>query len=404
LIVANVVTDAVRVKPGPVLATRFGEARGFVMRPSHLARRLAATYIKDVRGEPIQMTRLRIKISAALGMALAVGMLVVAPAEARRGGSFGSRGSRTYSAPAPSATAPGSVAPVQRSMTSPSGAPGGAYAPQPGMPGYAGYQPGYGFGGGPFGRSPFGGFMGGLVAGGLIGGLFGHHWGGGWGGNGWGGGGGGLLTILIQLLVLFLVVSFVMRLIRRRGGNSAFEQPAYGGGPQPFAGAGAGFGGGPFGGTGFGGGPAAAPYVPTTGPSWEIPITPQDQATFESLLKEIQDAFGREDYAALREHCTPEIVSYLSEELSENATHGRKNEVSGTRLLQADVGEAWREKDVEYATAAMRYESVDLMRDRTSGAVLSGDPETPSQTTELWTFARQIGGPWKLSAIQDAKA
>jgi predicted lipid-binding transport protein (Tim44 family) len=345
------------------------------------------------------MTRLRTRISAALGIALAIGMLVAAPADARRGGSFGSRGSRTYSAPAPTATAPGSAAPVQRSMTSPSTAPGGAFAPRPGMPGYSGYQPGFG---GPFGRSPFGGFMGGLVAGGLIGGLLGHGWGGGWGGGGWGGGGGGLLTIVIQLLILFFIVTLAMRFFRRRSGNSAFEAPAYGGGPQSFGGAGAGFGGGPFGGTGFGGGPAAAPYVPTTA-GWEIPITAQDQATFESLLTEIQDAFGHEDYARLREHCTPEIVSYLSEELSDNATHGRKNEVTGTRLLQADVGEAWREGDVEYATAAMRYESIDLMRDRTSGAVLSGDPNTPSQTTELWTFARQVGGPWKLSAIQDAK-
>ena len=348
------------------------------------------------------MTRLRTRISAALGIALALGMLVAAPADARRGGSFGSRGSRTYSAPAPTATAPGAVAPMQRSMTSPTAAPGGAYAPRPGMPGYSGYQPGCGSGfGGPFGRSPFGGFMGGLVAGGLIGGLMGHGWGGGWGGSGWGGGGGGLFTILIQLMILFFIVTLAMRFFRRR---SAYQASAYGDGPSAFAGAGPGFGGGPFGGTGFGGGPAAQPYVPTTGPGWEIPITPQDQATFESLLKDVQDAFGREDYSALREHCTPEIVSYLSEELSENATHGRRNEVSGTRLLQADVGEAWRENDVEYATAAMRYESVDLMRDRTTGAVLSGDPNTPSQTTELWTFARQVGGPWKLSAIQDAKA
>ncbi|HXA41229.1 MAG TPA: TIM44-like domain-containing protein [Phenylobacterium sp.] len=350
------------------------------------------------------MTRLRTRIAAALGMALAVAMLAAAPADARRGGSFGSRGSRTYSAPSSTATSPGYVAPVQRSMTSPSAAPGGAFAPRPGMPGYSGYQPGYGYGG-PFGRSPFGGFMGGLVAGGLIGGLLGHGFGGGWGGGGWGGGGGGLLTIVIQLLVLFLIVTLAMRFFRRRSaGYSPFEAPAYDGGPQPFATPGPGFGGGPFGGTGFGGGPAAQPYVPTTGPAWEIPITAQDQATFESLLKEIQDAFGREDYAGLRERCTPEVMSYLSEELSENATHGRRNEVTGTRLLQADVGEAWRENDVEYATAAMRYESIDLMRDRASGAVLSGDPNTPSQTTELWTFARQVGGPWKLSAIQDAKA
>jgi predicted lipid-binding transport protein (Tim44 family) len=273
-------------------------------------------------------------------------------------------------------------------MTAPGA--GGAYAPRPGMPGYAGYQPG--FGGGLFGaRGGMGGFFGGLVAGGLIGGLFGHGWGGGWGGNGWGGGGGGILTILIQLLILGFIINLVLRLVRRRSaGYSAFDaQPAFGG---P-----AGYGG------GFGGGPSAAPFVPTTGPAWDIPISPQDQAQFETLLKEVQDCFGREDYAGLRERCTPEVVSFLSEELSENATHGRRNEVTGTRLLQADVGEAWREGDVDYATAAMRYESIDIMRDRTTGAVLSGDPNTPSQTTELWTFARHIGGAWKLSAIQETR-
>jgi predicted lipid-binding transport protein (Tim44 family) len=346
------------------------------------------------------MTTLRSRFAAALGIAMAIGMLAAQPADARRGGSFGSRGSRTYSAPSPTATSPGYAAPVQRSMTAPGTAPGaatqpgGAYAPRPGMPGYAG-----GYGAGPFGGFRGGGFLGGLVAGGLIGGLMGHGWGGGWGG--YGGGGGGFLTIVIQLIVLFLIVSLVSRFFfrRRSPAFSPFEaqQPAYGGA--------AGFGG-PLGaqggGGGFGAGPAAAPYVPTTGPAWEIPIEPQDQATFETLLKEVQDAFGREDYAALRERCTPEVMGYLAEELSDNATHGKKNEVTGTRLLQADVGEAWRENDTDYATAAMRYESIDLMRDRTSGAVLSGDPNTPSQTTELWTFARHIGGPWKLSAIQEA--
>jgi predicted lipid-binding transport protein (Tim44 family) len=343
------------------------------------------------------MTRLRSKLGAAFGIALALSAMVAEPADARRGGSFGSRGARTYSQPASTSTSPGYVPPVQRSMTPPGAAgvqPGGAYAPRPGMPGYAG--------GGAFGASrPFGGgFLGGLVAGGLIGGLMGHGFGGGWGGGYGGGGFGGgmgILTILIQLAVLFFVGSFLLRLFRRRSGP-AFASP-FEAQPSPYGG---GFGGAMGGGgSGFGAAPAA-PYVPTTGPAWEIPITAQDQAAFETLLKEVQDAFGREDYAGLRARCTPEIMGYLAEELSDNATHGKKNEVTGTHLLQADVGEAWREGDVDYATAAMRYESIDLMRDRTSGAVLSGDPNTPSQTTELWTFARHLGGDWKLSAIQEA--
>ncbi|HEY2358617.1 MAG TPA: TIM44-like domain-containing protein [Phenylobacterium sp.] len=338
------------------------------------------------------MASLRSRIGAALGVALALGMLVAEPADARRGGSFGSRGSRTYSQPRQTETAPGYVPPVQRSMTPQSGPgaqPGGAYAPQPGQPGYAYNRPASRFGG------MGGGFLGGLLAGGLIGGLMGHGWGGGWGG---GGGGMGFLTILIQLGILFFVASWLLRRFARPKASAfmPWDQPkaAYGG-PQGFQDTGLG--------GGFGSSPApASSYVPTSGPAWEIPITPQDQQTFETLLKEIQDAFGREDYAALRDRCTPEVMSYLAEELSDNATHGRRNEVTSTRLLKADVGEAWREGSVDYATAAMRYESIDLMRDRTSGAVLSGDPNTPSQTTELWTFARQTGGAWKLSAIQEA--
>ena len=67
------------------------------------------------------MTRLRSPrrsgLAAAFGVALALGMLIADPADARRGGSFGSRGTRTYSQPRSTSTAPGYVPPVQRSMT-----------------------------------------------------------------------------------------------------------------------------------------------------------------------------------------------------------------------------------------------------------------------------------------------
>ena len=265
------------------------------------------------------------------------------------------------------------------------------------MPGYAGYRPTFNGYYNPFGGFRGGGFLGGLVAGGLIGGLMGHGWGGGWGGYGYGGGGGGFLTIIIQLLILFFIVNLVMRIFRRRSAAySPYEaEPAFGG-PQPFGG-------------GLGGRLRRRPGARRAFRAHHRPglgdphHAPGPGHASKPCCSEVQDAFGREDYAALRERCTPEIVSYLSEELSENATHGRRNEVTGTHLIQADVGEAWREGDTEYATVAMKYESIDLMRDRTTGAVLIGDPNTPSQTTELWTFARHTGGPWKLSAIQDAK-
>ncbi|HEV2532077.1 TIM44-like domain-containing protein, partial [Phenylobacterium sp.] len=157
-------------------------------------------------------------------------------------------------------------------------------------------------------------------------------------------------------------------------------------GPAPQAG--------PWGG-GFAG--AGQSYSPAD----EIAVSSSDRAAFEQLLKDVQSAFGREDYGALRAVTTPEVMGYLAEELSDNATHGRKNEVSAVRLIRSDVSEAWREGDADYATLALNYESIDVMRDRTTGAVLSGDANKPTSTTELWTFVRHAGGPWKLSAIQE---
>src|SRR6185312_11629509 len=153
------------------------------------------------------MTRLRSTLAGALSAALAISLIATAPAEARRGGSFGSRGFRTYSAPRPTASTPGYVAPVQRSMTPRT--PGGF------QPAAGAYAPGYAY---PQRRPGFGGgLVGGLVAGGLIGAMMGHGfgWGGGYGG--WGGGFGmGLFATLIQLLVLGFVISFLVGLFRRR--------------------------------------------------------------------------------------------------------------------------------------------------------------------------------------------
>src|SRR5262245_38704950 len=61
-------------------------------------------------------------ILAALAVAAVVTM-VVSDADARPRSSMGSRGSKTFSAPPPTATAPNAAAPINRSMTQP-GTPG----------------------------------------------------------------------------------------------------------------------------------------------------------------------------------------------------------------------------------------------------------------------------------------
>ena len=347
----------------------------------------------------------RLRLSALLASLMLVFSLVaVDHADARRGGSFGSRGFRTFQSAPATRTAP-SVAPVQRSMTPNSAAPA---------------QPGVSTAGTQGMRRPglFGGMAGGLLGGLALGGLFGMMM-----GNGFGGAG-GFLALIVQMLLIGVGISFLMRFFRNRSGASALGggQPSggvsesdrrapYDPGPTRYA-SGASSGGSnssgfsiPSIGSRASGASAYGAAGAATGgsadPSDEIGITDGDLEQFEQKLQEVQAAFSREDYGALRRITTPEVMSYLAEELSENATHGKQNAVTDVKLLQGDLSEAWREDGTDYASVAMRYSSVDVMRDRATGSVIEGDDGQATETTELWTFVRGRGEPWKLSAIQE---
>ncbi len=335
---------------------------------------------------------------AALG--IAVSLVAVDFAEARRGGSsFGSRGSRTYSAPATTNTAPGAATGINRSMTP--NTQQNAATPANGMGAQAAQQQ----------RRPgmFGGMAGGLLGGLALGGLFGMMMGNGFGGMA------GFMGMLLQIALIGGLAMLAFRFFARRQQQAAGPAGGYGSqrnahdAPRGSNGNAGGNGGQPgfriptMGGGAAAGAAAAAAAPRQAGPQTdEIGITDRDLTQFEKLLQDVQGAYGAEDYAKLRDLTTPEAMSYLAEELGENATAGVKNDVKDIQLLQGDLSEAWRENGQEYATVAMRYSSIDIMRDRNTGAVVEGDERTPSETVEVWTFVRKTAGEWKLSAIQGA--
>src|SRR5262249_25460448 len=214
---------------------------------------------------------------------------------------------------------------------------------------------------------------------GLLGLLFGHGLSGGMGGIA------SVVGLLLQIALVFIVARLIWGWWQRR------HAPAYAGAPmmrdasQGYQSQG-----------GYAGGAASM-----AGTSLEI--GPSDYDTFERLLGEVETAYGAEDLNALRQHTTPEMMSYFSEELARNASNGVVNRISDVKLLQGDLAEAWREGDAEYATVAMRYALKDTYVERASGRVVEGDPEHVTEVTELWTFRRSHGGAWLLTAIQQPR-
>jgi len=293
-------------------------------------------------------------------------VLVASDADARAGraGSLGSRGARSFSTTPPTATAPTGGSSLQRTTAQ----PGQTGAASPGL--FGGYfnRPGL-----------FGGLLGGFLGAGLLGLLLGH---------GLFGGMGGIASVFGLILQIVLVV-FVARLIW--GWWQRRQTPAYAGGPM-MRGLSPGY-------EGHGGGYGSAGGAP----GGTIAIGPADYNAFERLLGEVEIAYGAEDLNALRQRATPEMVSYFADELAQNASNGVVNRISDVKLLQGDLAEAWREGDAEYATVAMRYALKDTYVERASGRVVEGDPERPTEVTELWTFRRSHGGAWLLTAIQQTR-
>ncbi|HVY59529.1 MAG TPA: TIM44-like domain-containing protein [Xanthobacteraceae bacterium] len=307
-----------------------------------------------------------LRASAAVLSVVAALAFLVGEADARAGGgaSFGSRGARTFSAPPSTRTAP-SASPIQRSITQPS-------SPNVRTPSTASS-------GGLFGRP---GLLGGLAAGflgaGLFGLLFGHGLFGGLGGFA------SLIGLLIQIGLVVVVARLVWAWWQRR------NQPAFAGGPMLRD-----IGANGRGPDASGAGGSASAARGTAG------LTAADFDTFERLLGDIQRAYAAEDLNALRAYVTPEMLSYFSEELSQNASRGVVNQISDVKLLQGDLAESWREGGVDYATVAMRFSLVDRLVERATGRLVEGS-NAPQEATELWTFMRARGGDWLLSAIQQA--
>ncbi len=334
------------------------------------------------------MKRIILSVLIALTLALAGGGDAQAKAGSTSkssGGSFGSTGSRTYNAPiertlTPPTTPSRPAGPPPMPVAPPR--PGGVNAAPMANPGLAAPmgqpmgQPGF------FQRNPFmAGLAGGLVGAGIGGMLFGHSPA--LAEAGAAAPGAGFLGLLLQLALIGGLVWLGVRMFRSRSAAT---------------------------------GPAANPYLRVASgqhvePSMTLLAAPRvdkefepseaDQQAFSDILLGVQQAWSEGNLAALRRWATPEVVMFLSEDLSRNTSEGLVNKVENVALLKGDVSGSWSENGFDYVSTVLTFQCVDYMVRVDGGAVASGSLTNPVQHTEVWTFVRSAsGGRWLLSAVQ----
>jgi predicted lipid-binding transport protein (Tim44 family) len=190
---------------------------------------------------------------------------------------------------------------------------------------------------------------------------------------------------LFRLLLLGLAIWFVVVLVRRML-SSARPPPGSDALPTPRS-----------------AGAAAAPLPAGRGRDVNLPDA--DLAAFQEIHAEVQEAWSAADLSRLRRLMTPEMLRWFSEELGRNANRGVQNIIANVKFLKGELIESWDEGDRQYATASMRWRAVDYVveRGRAPGHaefIADGDPRTPIEVEEMWTFVRRSGGAWLLSAIQ----
>lgn len=312
------------------------------------------------------MSRQRfISVLSVVVVALLLSVTADAWARARSGGS---RGSRTYSAPArPAPGSPDLPASPSRAQTP---------SPSPQRPGLFG-----GLGG-------FGGILGGLLLGGLLGGLlFGAH-----------GFGIGLMDILLVGGGLFLLVTMLKR-------RQAAREPAYAMAGQSTM---------------------AAPPATETG--WARPVAAGappaevsdlargvghlrtldpafEPATLVTLARRmfvrVQESVTTRDLTPLRDYLSAEMLAVLQAQCDQLKSSRHTNRIERIEVREAELSEAWQEGGRDYATVGIQASLVDYTVDDATGRVIDGSPAQPQVVEEFWTFARAVGPqPWRLTAIQ----
>jgi len=277
-------------------------------------------------------------------------------ARAGRGGSSGSRGSRSHSAPAHSSSSATSSPAKSDTASNPTPAP-----PTPS------------------GGSGFGGMIGGLIAGGLIGSLL----------FGGGGGGGFGFTELAVLGVLAFMLIRKMRSPQPEPAVAVSHSRAVATRLDTRDAA-------PWG--------ESESAGQTRRPEPAVDGAEVTRNVTDVFLK-VQAAWTARDLDPAAAMLTPEMRAQLQADCDRMKAQGRINRIENVTVRNVEVTETWQDPGYNFMTVRIEASLFDYTVDEKTGEVLEGSATEAVTFQEYWTFTRAVWvKAWRLSAIQQATA
>jgi predicted lipid-binding transport protein (Tim44 family) len=294
-------------------------------------------------------------------------------ARAGGGGSSGSRGSRSFSAPMRPGPSPSS--PSREAMP-----PSSFQRPAPQRSGWMS-----GLMGG-IGGFLLGGLLGSMLFGGMGHGLF---------------GGIGFMEILLIAGILYFVFAY----LRRR--QQSASASSYGYTPPRESDTG-------YWQSGSTSAPSATMNEPDASGDLErgLGYIRQMDAAFDprrfsdtaaDIFFRVQGAWMARDMTPVRDVLSPEMYEAMQKDCERLRAERRIDRMENIAVRSVDVTEAWQESGRDYVTVRFLASMLDYTIDEQTNQVIEGSRSEPVKFEEYWTFVRPVGpNPWRLSAIQQA--
>ena len=278
-----------------------------------------------------------------------------------RGGSFGSRGSRSFSMPKRSYS-------PDQGYSRPGTRDGAPSSVRPGQPGGGFFRN--------FGGGIFGGMMGGLLGGMLFGRM----------GGGFGGSGIGMLEI-----ILFAAIGYgLFRMLGKRRqyaqGNMNYSTP-----PEY-----------------QGGEPLGVHRETENGPTGVARMDPgfdgeQFKESIMDLFFKVQASWMNKDLSTARPYLTEDMQRLFQKDMDDLIREKKTNHLENIAVRKVEITETWQEAAQDYITVLFSANLLDYTIDDAGGSIVEGSKTHPVRFEEYWTVCKGSGEKtWKLSGINQA--